>query len=421
MPAPQAPPSGWRTTHPPLAVLELAELVLDGALARLPRGLFAEDDIPGGLILEDAEGTPVAAVSAEGSVGALRPFAHPPLRSHRLTAVQVRERLARRVSSAPSGSDSPILAVVVDRPLTDEVVADLRTRTRAAHLVWLALVGAGRARPGPDSLTPEALLRAVRVVAGDLEAEPVVVPVALPAGHDALLGEIARSYGCSDLLRPAAWDGADSSPHRAFAEELARSAVPAHRQGLVVFFTGLSGSGKSTLAKALADRVLERGLRTVSLLDGDEVRRLLSAGLGFSAEDRAANIARIGFVAAEVARHGGMAIAAPIAPFAQGRAQVRRMVTEAGGTMVLVHVATPLAECERRDRKGLYARARRGEIQEFTGISSPYEEPTDADLTIDTTGRHLADCVDVVWRLLQDGGRLVGDEDDPTGHRTAAR
>ena len=129
---------------------------------------------------------------------------------------------------------------------------------------------------------------------------------------------------------------------------------------MVVFFTGLSGSGKSTLARALVDHILERGERTITSLDGDVVRHHLSKGLGFSREDRETNILRIGFVAAEIARHGGVAICSPIAPFESTRAAVRAMVEAAGGGFLLVHVATPLEECERRDRKGLYARARIG-------------------------------------------------------------
>jgi sulfate adenylyltransferase len=177
------------------------------------------------------------------------------------------------------------------------------------------------------------------------------------------------------------------------------------RGGLVVFFTGLSGSGKSTIARGLREALLERG-RTVTLLDGDVVRRMLSAGLGFSKADREANIRRIGYVAAEVARHGGLAICAPIAPYAATRAEVRGMVTEAGGAFALIHVSTPLEECERRDRKGLYAKARAGEIAEFTGISDPYEEPADADLAIDTTSAPIASAVSRVLELLRDGGWL---------------
>jgi sulfate adenylyltransferase len=173
-----------------------------------------------------------------------------------------------------------------------------------------------------------------------------------------------------------------------------------------VFFTGLSGSGKSTVAKALAEAVDERTERRYSLLDGDEVRRLLSAGLGFSRADRDLNIRRIGFVAAEVTRHGGLAICAPIAPFAQAREEVRTMVEQVGD-FVLVHVSTPLEECERRDRKGLYAKAREGLIPDFTGISSPYEEPDDADLRLDTSRVAVAEAVEAVWGVLERRGYVV--------------
>jgi sulfate adenylyltransferase len=169
-----------------------------------------------------------------------------------------------------------------------------------------------------------------------------------------------------------------------------------------VFFTGLSGSGKSTVARALVDRLHETD-RTVTLLDGDVARRMLSSGLGFSRDDRDTNIRRLGWVGAEVARHGGIAVLAPIAPFAATRAEVRRMV-EAVGDLVLVWVSTPLEECERRDRKGLYARARRGEIPDFTGISSPYEAPDDADLVIDTTHVSIDEAAERVWRHLVEGG-----------------
>jgi sulfate adenylyltransferase len=189
------------------------------------------------------------------------------------------------------------------------------------------------------------------------------------------------------------------------AEELRRARPPRARRGVVVFFTGLSGSGKSTLAKDLRDALLERGDRTVSLLDGDMVRRLLSAGLTFSREDRDLNIARIGFVAAEVARHGGIAICAPIAPYAAARAAVRRMVSEVGD-FVLVHVSTPLEVCEARDRKGLYAQARAGVIGSFTGISDPYEVPDDADLVIDASVVSPRDAVAAVLAHLTRGGWL---------------
>jgi sulfate adenylyltransferase len=194
----------------------------------------------------------------------------------------------------------------------------------------------------------------------------------------------------------------------AVARELRRARPPRSARGFVLFLTGLSGSGKSTIARDLRDVLTERGDRRVSLLDGDVIRHLLSAGLTFSREDRDLNIARIGFVAAEIARHGGIAICAPIAPFAQARARVREMVSEVGD-FLLIHVATPVEVCEARDRKGLYAKARAGLIGQFTGISDPYEEPLDADLVIDTSLLTEQEAVAAVLRLLTSGGWLAGD------------
>jgi sulfate adenylyltransferase len=170
----------------------------------------------------------------------------------------------------------------------------------------------------------------------------------------------------------------------AVANELRRSYPPRARQGFTVFFTGLSGSGKSTIANVLLVKLLELGGRPVTLLDGDLVRKHLSSELGFSKEHRDINIRRIGFVAAEITKNGGIAVCAPIAPYAATRRDVRAMV-EPGGGFVLVHIATPVEICEARDRKGLYAKARAGILKEFTGISDPYEEPTDADIVIDTS------------------------------------
>jgi sulfate adenylyltransferase len=194
----------------------------------------------------------------------------------------------------------------------------------------------------------------------------------------------------------------------AVARELRQARPPRRERGLVIFLTGLSGSGKSTLARALRDALTERGQRSVSLLDGDLVRTLLSAGLTFSREDRDLNIARIGFVATEVARHGGIAICAPIAPYAQARQEVRRAVQEVGD-FLLIHVATPAEVCEARDRKGLYAKARAGLIDHFTGVSDPYEEPDDADLVLDTSVLTRQEALDSVLRLLADGGWLPPD------------
>ncbi|WP_067563898.1 bifunctional sulfate adenylyltransferase/adenylylsulfate kinase [Halofilum ochraceum] len=166
-------------------------------------------------------------------------------------------------------------------------------------------------------------------------------------------------------------------------QELRRSRPPKNRQGFTVLFTGLSGSGKSTIAHALLSKLMELGGRPVTLLDGDVVRKHLSSELGFSKEHRELNIQRIGFVASEITKNGGIALCAPIAPYTATRRIVREMI-EAEGGFVEVHVATPLEVCEERDRKGLYARARRGEIKNFTGISDPYEEPQNPEIRLDT-------------------------------------
>lgn len=170
----------------------------------------------------------------------------------------------------------------------------------------------------------------------------------------------------------------------AVVDELRRTHPARHRRGFTVFLTGLSGAGKSTIANVLMAKFLEMGGRPVTLLDGDIVRKELSSELGFSKEHRDLNIRRIGYVASEITKNGGIAICAPIAPYHHTRAQVRELIEEVGG-FCLVYVATPLEVAEQRDRKGLYAKARAGLIEDFTGISDPYEEPTDAEVVIDTT------------------------------------
>ena len=165
--------------------------------------------------------------------------------------------------------------------------------------------------------------------------------------------------------------------------ELRRTHPARHQQGFCMFFTGLSGAGKSTLANALMVKLMELGGRRVTLLDGDIVRKNLSSELGFSREHRDLNIRRIGYVASEIVKNGGIAICAPIAPYTATRRDVRDAIEEFGG-FIEVHVATSLEICEERDRKGLYAKARAGLIKEFTGISDPYEVPENAEMTIDT-------------------------------------
>jgi sulfate adenylyltransferase len=220
-------------------------------------------------------------------------------------------------------------------------------------------------------------------------------------------GAAAKSLSAEDLSDRLAW-GREIPSWYSFPdviEELHRSRPPRSRQGFTVFFTGLPSSGKSTLANVLLVKLLEIGGRPVTVLDGDIVRKHLSSELGFSRAHRDLNIARIGFVASEITKNGGIAICAPIAPYDAVRKAVRAMVEPVGG-FLLVHVATPLEVCERRDRKGLYAKARAGIVKEFTGISDPYEVPEDAGMAIDTSDRSAEECVQALLLHLEKEGYI---------------
>ena len=189
--------------------------------------------------------------------------------------------------------------------------------------------------------------------------------------------------------------------------ELRRRYPPRSRQGFTVFFTGFSGSGKSTIANALMTKLMEIGDRPVTLLDGDIVRKNLSSELGFSKEHRDLNIRRIGYVASEITKNGGIAICAPIAPYARTRRAVREEI-EQYGAFLEVHVATSLEECERRDRKGLYKLAREGKIKEFTGISDPYDIPENPEVRLDTENVEVDHCAHQVLLKLEQMGLVAG-------------
>ncbi len=207
-------------------------------------------------------------------------------------------------------------------------------------------------------------------------------------------------------LRQRLAEGRDIPSWFTFPEvtcELQVSYPPRHRQGFTVFFTGLSGAGKSTIANVLRVKLLEMGGRPITLLDGDIVRKHLSSELGFSKEHRDINIRRIGFVASEITKNGGVAICAPIAPYDIVRKEVRAMIQPFGG-FLLVHISTPLAICESRDRKGLYAKARAGLIQQFTGVNDPYEAPRDAEVVLDTTDLTPEEAAQKVFLHLQRQG-----------------
>ncbi|MFC0866211.1 adenylyl-sulfate kinase [Sphaerimonospora cavernae] len=397
---------------PSARVLDDLELLSNGALAsgfegpeglvtlRVPPEVAADGIAAGELELVDPEGLPLARLTVrstypageltgiEGEVSPLSERAYGPFRRFYLSPGQVRDRYGERAVTVP-----------VAGPLTLGDVEHIADVARGRPVVLLALAGHGT----PRGLSAVGLIRATSAAAGAIpDAHVVAVPLASrgDAELDRTLRErVVAAYAPGEIASVAG--GSDAYP-----DEVARVVEFERAGGLVVFFTGLSGSGKSTLARALHDLVLERGERTVTSLDGDVVRRNLSAGLTFSRADRETNILRIGWVAAEVSRHGGVAICSPIAPFESTRRQVRATVEQAGGTFFLVHVATPLEECERRDRKGLYAKARRGQIPDFTGISSPYEEPADPDVRVDTTGRSVGDALDDVLAVLHDRGLL---------------
>lgn len=418
-------------------------------------------EVGGSLVLEDPEGTPVAQLQVEerwtdqavtrlaGPVQPLRPPAEGVFRRLHRSPEDVRADL-------PAGE---VYAVLVDRPLHHDTIAAAKLAAGTGHLLLLVPTAGGRDLPA-DSLVrlalaaaaelPAATVVAVRL-AGRSDADddlllttavaarygatgvlhdranadhltaPAAVPLtALPAvEYDARNGywlPAADVATDNRLARPSATEverllaAGDPLPSwfspAAVAAELRHARPPLQQRGCTVFLTGLSGAGKSTIARALHDALAERADRSVTLLDGDIVRRMLSAGLGFSRVDRDRNVLRIGYVAAEVGRHGGLAICAPIAPYQSTRAEVRRMVTESGNGFVLVHVATSLEVCESRDRKGLYAKARAGEIQEFTGVSDPYETPTDAELTLDTGELAVEESVQRILDYLTENGWL---------------
>lgn len=187
--------------------------------------------------------------------------------------------------------------------------------------------------------------------------------------------------------------------------ELRQSYPAKHKQGFTLFFTGLSGAGKTTLAQALIAKLMSHGKRNVTLLDGDVVRRILAGELGFSKSDRDLNIKRIGFVASEITKAGGIVLCAAIAPYERARNDNRQLISQYGG-YIEIYISTPLNECEKRDTKGLYGKAKRGEFKGLTGVDDPYEAPTDAEITIDTSQFNIDDSVQIIMDYLEESGYL---------------
>lgn len=415
------------------------------------------------LVLTDPEGAPLAAVDVAslttqpnervrvgGAVRRIGEVQHGPFRRLRVSPQEVRKTL----------TTPRVLGVIADRPLHRPQLAQIAraAHTLAAHVLLIVPV----AGLGPEQLPPEALVRSILAARDRLpKASIVAVPLSRRGDdvRDGLLSaRVAAAYGATHLLstgrffaggagvrimvprqlyydvRDGQWRANDEvePPYRrqalssleifdmldrgfalpewhtppAVATELRRARPPRHKRGVVVFFTGLAGAGKSTIARGIYDSILETGERTVSLFDGDVLRRVLSANPAFTPEDNEANIRRIGFVAGQVGHHRGIALCCPIAPYESGRRAARRMAAEAGSDFVLVHVSTPVEVCEERDRKGLYAKARSGKLDSVTGVSAPYEVPTDADVTIDNSGDDVDAVVSEVLDYLTDGGWL---------------
>jgi sulfate adenylyltransferase len=429
--------------------------------APLVAGLDLTDPYRRILVLTDPEGAPLAAVdvidvwpAADGRVGIGGPVGRVAERAHgsfpdlRLTPDEVRELL-------PAGAR--VLGVFADRPLHRPQLAQIAyaARTIAGHVLLLIPVGP----LGPDRLTPEALIRTV-LAARDRLPESTIVAVPLARRDDdvaeALIrARVAGNYGATHLLadgtqlsgggprtllprelaydgRDGQWRGADDIPPRhrraalapdeitnmldrgvtlpewhtppAVAEQLARARPPRAVRGLVVLLTGLPGSGKSTLARGVADELNETGERTVTLIDGDVARRYLTAGLGSSRADREEAVRRIGFVAAEAARHGGLVLCCPVAPYAATRTIARHLAQAAGAGFILAYVSTPRDVCEQRDPRGLAMRAWAGQSADPT--DDGYEMPTDAELVIDNSVLSVDESVKILIDHLTAEGWL---------------
>lgn len=362
-------------------------------LLRVPSSVAQEALKNQAILLTDPDGTPLARldvtrISAHaepptrdtrylaGSLSVLRWAEHPPARSIRLT-----EPLAQS-----SDGKRTVLAVFSETPRNSQVALAIESAHQENAVLWIV----AECGPQPHGrYTVQALLDELSQIVDNVDGARLGM-IVLPSNRtDPHRGRILHDHLLQTLSADRVLDFSTvSATVNTWTPDASLPSRPTRRDGaaqtgLVVFLTGLSGSGKSTVARALSERLVLDAPQPVTLLDGDDVRRTLSPGLGFTREERETNVRRLGWVASLIAGAGGIVICAPIAPFDTTRQEVREMA-EAVGDFLLVHVSTALSVCESRDRKGLYARARKGELKDFTGIDSAYEIPADADLQIDT-------------------------------------
>ena len=377
--------------------LSLAGFTPASALHFLHPGVSAE--------YSDPEGTPIATWDGL-TLLPLRPLA-------RGIGLAWEEKY-RRSALEITAEDGSFWMLPFSRPLSIEEISSATekmlslARPGATNMLLVPLVSREAAAAG--ELTANTLVAVAEELQTHVrEKHPAIVCDILalpwPRNTPPIIEDIAMRLHASmitpDVLQRSPSEKATHLPQARVAMELSRT--PLTHRGAVVFFTGLSGSGKSTIARGLAELLGDQHAN-VALLDGDSFRRKVSQHLGFDRASRNQNIVNIASAALEAARTGAIAIAAPIAPFIESRIKARNIVA-AEFPFFLIHVSTPLEVCEQRDRKGLYAKARRGEVSDFTGISSPYEAPTDADLTIDASSETTSASVGRILQLISFDGR----------------
>lgn len=365
---------------------------------RVPTAVAREALLHGAILLTDPDGTPLAKLTVTGAkyassmaflagnLSKLQPAEHPPARNLRITGP-----LRRSTIDGRGSTQRFLVAAFANPPLADEIALTMSTAQEAnCDILLFAVVDSNQTG---SRFVPE-LLDSLKLCADHILGAGVrllVLPAAEEPGssRSPLLQRYVLDHVGADLVLDFTTRAEERTPPAA-----------SRRGGLVILFTGFSGSGKSTLARELVERLRMVDSRPSTLLDGDSVRRMLSSGLGFSQADREMNVRRIGWVASQIASAGGIAVCAPIAPYDSTRQEVRKMA-ESVGEFLLVHVATPLAVCEQRDRKGLYAKARAGLISDFTGIDSPYEIPADPDCcSIDTSAVEVDEGVTMLLAVI---------------------